>query len=213
MSGMEQAPTRAAVLALREERQVVSEAYDFLDEKRLLLAAELLRQLERYERLQGELAAQSARARERLRAAVSRHGLQGLSVYPGRRLDGLRLQTVQHNFMGVSLAENHLEPPSTGPGTLLPACNPSREAETCRSAFEQLLLQSATLAEVSGNIYRLLLEYRLTERRARALEHVLLPELEHALATMTTRLEEMDFEDVIRAHRYGMRSKALHQGP
>ena len=91
MSEMEQAPTRAAVLALREERKVVSEAYDFLDEKRLLLAAELLRQLERYARLQGELAAQSASARERLRAAVNRHGLQGLSVYPGRRLDGLRL--------------------------------------------------------------------------------------------------------------------------
>ena len=46
MSGMEQAPTRSAVLELKGERVVVGEAYDFLDEKRLLLAAELLRQLE-----------------------------------------------------------------------------------------------------------------------------------------------------------------------
>ena len=44
--GPEQAPTRAAVLELRAERIVVEEAYDFLDEKRLLLAAELLRQVE-----------------------------------------------------------------------------------------------------------------------------------------------------------------------
>ena len=50
MTATDQAPTRAAVLALREERVVVGEAYDFLDEKRLLLAAELLRQLEGYTR-------------------------------------------------------------------------------------------------------------------------------------------------------------------
>jgi V/A-type H+-transporting ATPase subunit D len=43
------APTRSAVLQLREEHDVVLEAYDFLDEKRLLLAAEVLRQLREYE--------------------------------------------------------------------------------------------------------------------------------------------------------------------
>ena len=50
----EQAPTRAAVLELRAERVIVEEAYDFLDEKRLVLAAELLRQLNRYETLYAE---------------------------------------------------------------------------------------------------------------------------------------------------------------
>ena len=54
MIGPEQAPTRAAVLELRQERSVVSEAYDFLDEKRLLLAAELLRQLDAYQRSAGK---------------------------------------------------------------------------------------------------------------------------------------------------------------
>ena len=37
--GSEQAPTRAAVLELKAERVIVEEAYDFLDEKRLLLAS------------------------------------------------------------------------------------------------------------------------------------------------------------------------------
>ena len=55
MSGMEQAPTRSAVLELKGERVVVGEAYDFLDEKRLLLAAEILRPLEEHDRLQREL--------------------------------------------------------------------------------------------------------------------------------------------------------------
>ena len=55
MSTMHTIPTRSAVLELKAERGVVSEAYDFLDEKRLLLAAELLRQLSEYDRLRQEL--------------------------------------------------------------------------------------------------------------------------------------------------------------
>jgi len=208
MSELNQAPTRAAILALKEERAVVGEAYDFLDEKRLLLAAELLRQLERYERLRVELTALAATARERLRAAAKRHGLQGISVYPVLPLEGFRIETRHYNFMGVTLAEHRLELPSTGPRSPAPACNPSHEAEACRSAFEEILLQGTAFAEVSGNLHRLLLEYRLTERRARALENIILPELGHALATMSTQLEEMELEDVIRAHRFGSRSQA-----
>ena len=51
MNTTQQVPTRSAVLELKAERVVVGEAYDFLDEKRLLLAAELLRQLAEYDRL------------------------------------------------------------------------------------------------------------------------------------------------------------------
>jgi len=45
----------------------------------------------------------------------------------------------------------------------------------------------------------LLAEYRLTERRARALENVILPEIEQSLNEMNSYLEEADLEDAIRA--------------
>jgi len=208
VNGPVPAPTRAALLALREERSVVGEAYDFLDEKRLLLAAELLRQLERHDDLQRELAALAATARERLRAAVRRHGLQGLGVYPARRLDGFRLQSRQYNFMGVILADTRTDPPAGEPRGLPAPCNPSHEAAACRSVIGEILRLGAELAGVSGNLHRLLFEYRRTERRARALENIILPELERTLATLTARLEEVEQEDVIRAHRFGTASRA-----
>jgi V/A-type H+-transporting ATPase subunit D len=207
MTDRDRAPTRAAVLALQEERKVVSEAYEFLDEKRLLLAAESLSQLQRYEQLQAELTALAATAREQLRAAVKRHGLQGLSVYPERQLDGFHLETRERNFMGVTLVENGLDMSGSEADSMVAASNPSREAEACRQTFDRILRHSVALAGVSGNLYRLLLEYRLTERRARALENVILPELDQALSTMSTQLEEMDLEDVVRAHRYGTQSQ------
>ena len=67
MTTTSQAPTRAAILELMNEQSVVKEAYVFLDEKRLLLAAELLRQLHRYQQLSQELAELHTRARDACR--------------------------------------------------------------------------------------------------------------------------------------------------
>jgi V/A-type H+-transporting ATPase subunit D len=199
MIGPEQAPTRAALIELRQERSVVSEAYDFLDEKRLLLAAELLRQLDVYQRLQAQLEPLAGQARRHLIAAVERHGLQGLSVYPAALLEGLRLDRRQRNFMGVILVETELLVPESQAGVPRLASNPSSEAEVCRTAFADMFQHSAALAGVSGNLHRLLEEYRLTERRARALENVILPEIEQSLNAMNSYLEEADLEDAIRA--------------
>jgi V/A-type H+-transporting ATPase subunit D len=196
MTATDQAPTRAAVMALREERVVVGEAYDFLDEKRLLLAAELLRQLEAYARLSTRLEALAHTAGQQLAAAVGYHGLQGLGVYPAAALAGARIDMTRRNFMGVTLVETALAP--AAPVAQRAPANPSPEAAQCRLAFAELLQQGALLAGVSGNLYRLQAEYRLTERRARALENVILPEIEQALRVMGTHLEELDFEDAVR---------------
>jgi V/A-type H+-transporting ATPase subunit D len=198
MTAMDQAPTRAAVLALREERVVVGEAYEFLDEKRLLLAAELLRELEAYARLSARIEALAHTAGRALAAAVGHHGLEGLSVYPAAELAGAQVGMTQRNFMGVTLVETALDEAPAEPAARRAAANPSPEAGQCGAAFGELLQQSARLAGMSGNLYRLQSEYRLTERRARALENVIIPEIEQALRVMDTHLEELDFEDAVR---------------
>jgi V/A-type H+-transporting ATPase subunit D len=199
MSRMQQAPTRSAILELRAERVVVSEAYDFLDEKRLLLAAELLRQLEDHDRLQHDFEALRQQAVTALVRAVSRHGLQGLELYPAADIGEARFSTVISNFMGVLLADTGLQL-RDGDSGAAPA-NPSPEARACQALFRELLMRASELAGVSGNLHRLLTEYRLTERRARALENVILPEIEQTLKVMTTHLEELEFEDAVRVRR------------
>jgi V/A-type H+-transporting ATPase subunit D len=198
MTATDQAPTRAAVLALREERLVVGEAYDFLDEKRLLLAAELLRQLEAYASLGARIEALAHTAGRQLAAAVGHHGLEGLSVYPAAVLAGAQVGMTQRNFMGVTLVDTSLDESPAETAARRVAANPSPEAERCGAAFSELLQPAVRLAGISGNLYRLQAEYRITERRARALENVIIPEIEQALRVMDTHLEELDFEDAVR---------------
>jgi V/A-type H+-transporting ATPase subunit D len=195
----DQAPTHAAVLELKAEQTVVGEAYEFLDEKRLLLAAELLQQLNRYEHLLAELEEATRQARQQLGAAVKRHGLQGLTVYPAASMDGAGIETSRRNLMGVTLVETALRVNESAAHPAQLPGNPSGEAQRCRETFRELTHLGAELAGVSGNLYRLFAEYRATERRARALENIILPDIENTLSRMSAYLEEIDLEDIIRA--------------
>ena len=199
MIGPGQAPTQAAVLELKNEQVVVKEAYVFLDEKRLLLASELLRQLRLYSDLSQKLEALQERAREAMKAAVMHHGLNGLQVYPPKSLAGAEFKQTTRNFMGVELVETELviEP---GNDTIT-AAYPSASAENCSRLFRDILVQAAVLAGLSGNLHRLLAEYRITERRSRALENIILPEIDEALSDMSSHLEELELEDAIRVRQ------------
>ena len=198
MLANEQAPTRSALLQLREELDVIHEAYDFLDEKRLLLAAELLKQLNHYETLLDQYEKLRRRAEQALIATVRRHGLQGTQVYPGKSLENAGIRTENVSFMGVNLMKTELQIPEDNTPSHIDY--PSPEAEQCRQIFLEIVKLAGIIGGISGNLYRLLTEYQRTERRARALENIVIPEMTQQFCDMSTQLEEIDQEDVIRVH-------------
>jgi V/A-type H+-transporting ATPase subunit D len=188
-------PTRAALLELRDESHSMREGYEFLDEKRLLLAAEMLRELRQYETAWSKFEMTLHAAAARLRAAVARHGLQGVQVYPAATLENVELQSGMQRLLGVRLLEAQLAFEPSFPEQTM---RPSAEAEQCRRAYLAILAEAAPLAALAGNLERLRHEYRRTERRARALEDVLLPEVNANLHEIEARLEETEQEEAIR---------------
>jgi V/A-type H+-transporting ATPase subunit D len=60
-----------------------------------------------------------------------------------------------------------------------------------------LLTQVAALAALAGNLERLSIEYQRSVRRARALQDVILPELDRSITDIEGRLEELEQEDAI----------------
>ncbi len=198
-------PTPSAALELKEERQLVREGYDFLDEKRLLLASELIKELSRYEKRLAEFTALHDKAREAVASAMIRHGLHGLQVYPAEPLENAQIRTTTQSYLGVSVSESEL---SLSVSAQPPYAElPSPEAERCRKLFSEMLSLAAVLAAMSGNLFRLVDEYRRTERRARALEDVLLPEIEETLHDILAHLEDTEMEETIRTRM------KYHSGP
>jgi V/A-type H+-transporting ATPase subunit D len=192
-------PTRSLLIALADERRTMREGYAFLDEKCLLLAGEMLRRVREHARRTQELALLLREARQALAAALARHGLHGLQVVPPAP-SRQRLRLEPRSLLGVMTlqGEAHGE---LGPASS--AVNPSPEAEACRKAYARIAARLAELAAVSTSLARLVAEYRRTVRRVRALQDVLLPELDTDIADIETRLEDLEREDalVARQHR------------
>jgi V/A-type H+/Na+-transporting ATPase subunit D len=191
---MDITPTRSFVLEQKEERRAMQEGYVFLDEKCLLLAGEMLRLLACYAEQRREFNAAWNAALAALAAALARHGLSALEVYPASADPGARVRATPRALMGVRLqdAEYVADAP-----VAVPSVERSPEAESCRRAFAALLPLAAAQAAVTGNLERLHQEYRRAVRRARALQDVLLPELDRTVAEIETRLEEQEQEDAI----------------
>lgn len=197
-------PTRSAFLELQEERRGMHEGYRFLDEKRLILAGELVAELKRYEALKREFDTLYREALAALQGALERHGLEELQIYPAFEDPEARIDTSARNVLGVRVMEAQ---PESGAGLAQPAVFPSPEAEHCRRLFKEVLRQAAALAARNGNLRRLWEEYRLTSRRARALEDVLLPEMDETLRLIDSGLEELDREEAIRVRHFTGRER------
>ena len=189
-------PTRGAALALAEEKNLIETGFGFLDEKRVLLAANLLRELKEWQQVSKEYETESKSATAALKSAVTRHGLEGMQLYPAPRFEAGEISLKTTNYLGVKLAsEPELEWPVE---PVVDAVDSSTQVENCRQAFAKLVPLAAQLAVKQSNIARLIKEYRSTERRARALENVLLPEATSALRKITDFLDEADQEEAIR---------------
>ena len=190
-------PTRSLLIALGDERRTMREGSAFLDEKCLLLAGEMLREVRRHRELMQALRKADTGARRALREAVGRHGVNGLQVHavpPGAE----RVELHTRSLLGVGLVTAELV--SAAPSTRH-AVHPSPEAAACRTAHRHLAPILVELAAVSTNLARLHAEYRRTVRRVRALQDVLLPELDDSIADIDTRLEDLEREDAVASRR------------
>jgi V/A-type H+-transporting ATPase subunit D len=194
---IETTPTRSAYLELQEEQVGMQEGYRFLDEKRLVLAAETLQELERYESLKQGFMDLYRNGAKLLQAAVSRHGLSGLEIYPVNNSQWTDMQKSVHSVLGLPVNQVSLVNAGVEQGNE-PALNASPEATETALLFSSLVEKAAVLAACNANLVRLYEEYRQTSRRARALEDVLLPEIAQTLAHIDASLEEMDTEEIVR---------------
>jgi V/A-type H+-transporting ATPase subunit D len=190
----EHTPTRSTLIALAEERHAMHDSAVFLDEKCLLLAQAMVKELRTYQRLWAELGTARDEAVAALHGALARHGLEGLQCYPATDPADAAPVVKRRRLMGVSLQEAALE--LAGRPRLEPV-NPSPEAEACRESHVRVTQLAAELAAVSGNLERLHREYRRSVRRVRALQDVLLPEVDRTINEIETSLEDLEREEAV----------------
>ena len=190
---------RTVELELQDERHLVREGYELLDEKRVLLATEMLRRLAVHRALQSEWMNRYRQSRQMLANALAALGLEGVQLYPVLPRD-LLIDAEPQRIAGVALKRLNsarLAPAAVAPP---PVVWPSAAIGACAVSFAQIVELAARIAAEEQNLRRLAREYVRTDRRARALENVLLPELDEALRGVEEQLEYLDTEEAVRVH-------------
>jgi V/A-type H+-transporting ATPase subunit D len=188
--------SRIAQLDLMDEQRLVKEGYELLDEKRIRLAAEIRRQVARLKIYREAARKGETAARAGLQAALNRHGLDELSVYPPLSTAEDSLEFSRPRLFGIELLQAQWH---AGPARELEQpVNLTPEARACARAYREWLAPWIEIAACCVTLRRLVREYVRTERRARAIENVLLPEIGRALSFIEDQLESLDQEEIAR---------------
>lgn len=199
--------SRSAYLELQHELALTNDGYSFLDEKRVLLAAEILRQRDAYRTVHDSFLSLCRKAAAALLEAAADQGLDGLQVDPAPTLANAQLLVTGKACVGLELLSASFDP-----GTVLirrRPLRPSPSVDACREAYLDVVTAAAPLAALTANLERLMHEYTRTERRVRALENVVLPEIEGEIEAMEEHLALHEQEDVIRVLTFRLEREPL----
>lgn len=189
--------SRSAFLELRDEEQLVGTGYELLDEKRVQLATEILQQRRAYRAALKTFTAHCEAAAAALLEAAATHGVNGLQVHSAAPFDAT-LSIDSRPFVGLALIAAELDiAADTDAGAEHLADGVLRNYV---DAFRTVMESGVPLAALVTNLERLMREYQRTERRVRALENVILPEIRSDIAMMQEQLDLNDQEEVIRVH-------------
>jgi V/A-type H+-transporting ATPase subunit D len=158
-----------------------------------MLAHEMLRQLAAYESTQEEIVLAEKLAIGALDAGISRHGLDTLEAYPPWDIHELEPPVISSGYLGLTLLEaSWSEQPE--PATPENWMN-SPEVHACRLHYLRCLQLYFQQSLTSANLLRLKEEYVRSERRARALDQLIMPEMRKSLKQIEEKLDEIEQEE------------------
>jgi V/A-type H+-transporting ATPase subunit D len=194
-----EAPSKTLLLARREERRLVTEGRAVLEERRDLVARQMMQLIHALKATDAELAQLRRDAMKALQRGTLRYGALGLTRFAA---DGTPLVTdswSKRNYFGSILVDGP-EKVDTFPEKIeTGGWESSVELDQAIAAFQRLLLALAERARQENNLLRLTRAFRRVQRRVNAIEQVLIPELDVTIREMEATLDEMERESLVRS--------------
>lgn len=187
-------PTKSNLIHTKKSLTLARLGYDLMDQKRTILIREMLALIDQAEAVQRQIDGIYQEAYLALRRANITLGTceafaEAVPVDEGLRLDA-------RSVMGVELPIVSLEEGSAKPYYGLFATNSQLDEAYLR--FSKVKQLTAQLAELESSVYRLASAIQKTQKRANALQNVLIPQFEAQLKFISEALEEKDREEFSR---------------
>ena len=187
-------PTKGNLIAAKHSRGLAQTGFELMDRKRNILIRELMGMMDTAKELQGQIYTVFTEAYAALQAANIRLGICDRIAEAVEVDDSLTLR--YRSVMGVELPRIPGQSPPPRPEYGLgETCS---ELDECYLKFHKVKELTRRLAEVETSIYRLATAIKKTQKRANALENIVIPGLDETIRFITDALEEKEREEFAR---------------
>jgi V/A-type H+-transporting ATPase subunit D len=190
------------LLRLKRLLGIAERAKSLLEEKRTILAMEILSTISKARGLIDEMEVKLRRAYQSFslaEATMGRSGLLGLAV---KTPTMFRVEIDRRKIMGVETPVFNLvevaEKERRAPYSLIGTTTYLDEAVSMMGEAVKVMVK---VAEIEATVKALAAELEKIKRRVNALEHIVIPRLRRDIAFIEFRLEEMEREHLFRIER------------
>ena len=187
-------PTKGNLMAAKRSRALAKTGYELMDRKRNILIRELMTLMDTAKELQGQIDTVFTQAYAALQAASIRLGVCDRIAETVAVDDSLSLQ--YRSVMGVELP--HIPGASPPPRPEYGLSETSSLLDDCYLKFYRVKELTRKLAEVGTSIYRLAQSIKKAQKRANALQNIVIPGLDENIRFITDALEEKEREEFVR---------------
>ncbi|MEQ2457196.1 V-type ATP synthase subunit D [Flavonifractor hominis] len=187
-------PTKGNLIAAKRSRALAQTGYELMDRKRNILIRELMGMMDTAKQLQEQIDTVFTDAYAALQAANIRLGICDRIAEAVEVDDSLEIR--YRSVMGVELPRIPGQSPPPRPEYGL--AETSSALDECYLKFYKVKELTRRLAEVETSIYRLADAIRKTQKRANALQNIVIPDLDGTVRFITDALEEKEREEFAR---------------
>lgn len=202
-------PTRSQLLLVRRTKRTAERGHRLLKLKRDALIVEFFRVLDRAKKMRSNLAEKYKVAEQRIAVARAVEGAIGVrsAAFAMRTRPTLELKT--RNVMGIVVPRIEAQKvrknvQDRGYGIIQTSARIDEAAE----AYEDLVENVITAAEIETTMRRLIEEIEKVKRRVNALEYRVIPELKSTEAWIRQRLDEMERDNFMRLKHFKQMAEA-----
>lgn len=194
MAKIDLPPTKSSLRKIKENLVFAYEGHDLLNQKREILAIEIVKKIGEIRRIEAELQEALKEFYGAYRSAAVDMGAQNITLKTcaERKAYTLKLEFVK--LMGLKLPRISVDlmpfEPLEGPAGTTASYDSARDRS--RSAIRALI----EYGSITKEIIMLSAELKKVQRRVNALEKVFIPPHEEAKKYITDRIEEMEREEV-----------------
>ena len=187
-------PTKSNLISTKKSLDLAKLGYDLLDRKRNILVREMMQLIDRASAIQENINSTYAKAYLALQKANVTLGMctEFAQATPVDNSLDIDLRSV----MGVELPVVTLG--ETKPDMYYGLNSTNSSLDEAYLSFLEVKKMTAQLAEIENNVYRLADAIKKTQKRANALNNIMIPQFTATIKYITEALEEKEREDFSR---------------